>query len=629
MKDPHQRLHDIADARIELDETDPWPGDEATPAAETADKTTPRPRELAAWLLAVLAVAVSAFLHFASSKDVRPSAAPVRFSFNPPGLVSGLAEDLSLSSDRYESVAVSPDGSRLAFLATGENGTPLIWVRPFTDSDATPLEGTDDAEQLFWSPDGERIAFRARGGLFAVPASGGHVQRIATELPTVNLGGSWGNQGVILLAGVDGVRRVDAGGGELTRLSDGDEFGYWPSFLPDGEHFLYLSEIERGKGTGVDNLAVYVASLTEPSQRRLLLHTSSRAIFADGHLLYVNDSALTAHPFNVETLALEGEAVVLEDHLDYFQSHGGATFSVAAGRLIYVTTRPPSAHRWIDRNGEDRGRMGEPASYARMTSISPDGTRAVAAVRSPRIGTSDLVLFDLERETSSRVTTEDSWESYPVWSPDGRHIAYASDADAHPDIFVLDLAGGGTKLLMAVPDVQLTVAWAPNDEILFTSPEGRTLRSLPATGDEDPAELAPAAPGADGACVSPDGRWLAFSALESGRYEIYVQPFQRPGPKVRLSQNGGRRPRWRRDGEELFFQSGRSILTVPIEPGEEFVGGAPAMLFTLEEPFAFQDVMPDGQRFLVLIEPSLSAWRPIQVMIGWQEFLPDASRRVN
>ncbi len=351
------------------------------------------------------------------------------------------------------------------------------------------------------------------------------------------------------------------------------------------------------------------------------------------HGLRVNDSALTAQPFDLETLALAGDAVVLADHLDYFQSFGGSTFSAAAGRLVYVTSKPPIAHRWIDRNGEDRGSLGEPASYSRVTSISPEGTRAIAAMRSPRIGTHDLVLFDLVRGTWSRVTTEETWENYPVWSPDGRHIAYSSDPNGPPDIFVLDLASGGAKkLLLAAPGVQHTVAWSPDGgKILFANEaDERRLWSLSATGDGDPARLAPSAPTASGeACFSPDGRWLAFSSLESGRYEIYVQPFRRPGAKVRLSQNGGQRPRWRSDGRELFFQSGQSVLVVPIEPGEEFVSRTPTSLFTLESPFAFQDAMPDGERFLALIEPSSSDSQPIHVMLDWQEFLPGTSQRGN
>ena len=181
------------------------------------------------------------------------------------------------------------------------------------------------------------------------------------------------------------------------------------------------------------------------------------------------------------------------------------------------------------------------------------------------------------------------------------------------------------SLLWAVPNVLHTAAWSPDGrEILFVDvgDEGR-LWTLPAAGDEDPSPLAPwALSGAAETSISPDGRWLAFSSSESGRNEIYVQPFRLPGARIRLSQSGGRRPRWRRDGRELFFQSGQSLLVVPVEPGEDFVSGSPITLLTLDTPYSFQDTMPDGERFLVLTEPSQSDWQPIQVMLGWQEFLP-------
>jgi dipeptidyl aminopeptidase/acylaminoacyl peptidase len=423
--------------------------------------------------------------------------------------------------------------------------------------------------------------------------------------------------------------RVEESSGEATRLPELDGFALWPSFLPDGEHFLYLGEIERGQGQGHANLGIHVASIEDPSERRLLLPVSSRAIYSEGYLLYVDDGALMARPFDLEDLTIAGDAAVLEDDVQYFRSHGGATFSAAAGRLAYVTSKPPTAHVWVGRTGEDLGALGEPGPYSRVTSLSPDGTRAIGAVKDPRIGTTDLVLFDLDRGTSSRVTTEDIWENFPVWSPDSQRIAFASDPNGPPDLYVLDLAGGGPKaLLWAAPGVQETVAWSPDGrDILFMNrADDRTLWSLPAAGGDDPGPLAPSAPGrADSeASFSPDGRWLAVASSESGRSEIYAQPFRRPGPRLRLSQSGGRRPRWRGDGRELFFQSGQSLQAIAVDPGEDFVSGRPTTLFTLERGFAFQDTMPDGERFLLLTEPSPLDWQPIQVMLGWQDFLPES-----
>ena len=613
-KDPDARFQSAHDVGLQLS----WLQNET---ADARGEARPRFRELAAWLLAAAAFAVSAWLFVGFSRGLPSNAEPVRFSFHPAGFVLG-----------NETVAVSPDGSQLAFIANDEEGTPLVWIRPFTDPAGTPLAGSDGARHIFWSPEGDRIAFGARRGLFAIPAAGGPVQRMVSESILRALGGSWNRNGVVLVGGPDGLLRVDRGS-EPTRVRR--EWASWPSFLPDGEHFLYLGSIQENAGSGAENLGIFVTSLEQPSERQLVLRLSSRAIFADGYLLFIRDGLLTAQPFDLDELALTGEASVLADGLQYFQSHGGSSFSAAAGRLAYVTRRPPSSHRFVSRGGEEIGSLAEPALYEPSTSLSPDGTRAVGSVKSSRTGTNDLYLFDLERGTSSRLTSETFNEALPVWSPDGRHVAFASDHNGPPDIYVLDLESGGPKkLLWAELDVVLEpAAWSPDGrEILFNNygdPSGN-IWSLPATGGEDPTPLSPpitiavaSVTSVNEMSFSPDGRWLAVASSESGRSEIYVQPFRRPGARVRLSQEGGRRPRWRRDGRELFFWSGQSVVAIPIEPGENFVSGPPTTLFTLDVPFSFLDTT-DGERFLVLMEPNLDAWQPIQVMVSWKEFLPQA-----
>ena len=620
-KDPTRRLRDAGDLRLEIEEADDRTTDDAVTHATGA---TLRRRELAAWLLAAVAIAAAAWSWFApSSESSRSSVGPIRFSFDPPGFNYGLAEDLIFDRDSHETVAVSPDGSTIAYSALDDGRDAVLWVRSLTQAQATPLEGTDGAGQLFWSPDGKRIAFRAQKALFAVPASGGHVQQLAPSIPQSANGGSWGSRGTILVGSVRGVWRSNADGGELTLVREETEFGFWPSFLPDGDRFLYLTEIDPTRGQGAKNLGVHVGSLSDRSLRRLIVPVSSRAAYSEGHLLYIREGALTARPFDPDGLAFTGEPVVLADNLDYFESHGGSTFSAGASVLVFAPNKPPNEHRWIDRNGEDRGRLAEPASYARVTSIARDGKQAIGGVQVPRIGTSDLVLFDLERGVSTRVTTETTWESYPVWSPDGRKIAYSADPDGPPDVWVLDLDNGTRQRRFARPGVQHAVGWTPNgEEILFLDHgAGSKLWSMPAGGDGEPAPVVPAFPQTSEVSFSPDGRWLAFSSLESGRFEVYVQPYKRPGSKVRLSPNGGRRPRWRPDGKEIWFQTGRSVIAVPVEPGEGFVSGRPVALFTLAEPFAFQDGTPDGERFLVVLESRRGDFEPLQVMVGWERFV--------
>ena len=394
-KDPDSRFQSAHDVGLQLS----WLGNEAAVARGEAP---PRHRALAAWLLAVAALAASAWLFVGTSGNVASSVGPVHFSFHPAGFGLGLQDPLPV--DGWETVAVSPDGSRMAFIANSEEGTDRVWIRPFAEPTATPLAGTDGARQIFWSHDGDRIAFRARRGLFAIPAAGGPVQRIVSEGALSGHGGSWGRNGVVLVGGFDGLVRVEPGG-EPTRVGD-LEWSMWPSFLPD------------------------------------------------------------------------------------------------------------------------------------------------------------------------------------AWSPDGGEILFLNEADPSMNVW-----------------------------------------SLPPTGGKDPAPVSPPIRGTVNTQMrfSPDGRWLALVSLESGRGEIHVQPYRRPGARIRLSQEGGRRPRWRRDGRELFFQSGQSVLSVPVEmtPGENFVSGPPTTLFTLDAPFTFLDTTY-GERFLVLMEPTRDSWQPIQVMISWKELLPRA-----
>jgi len=439
-------------------------------------------------------------------------------------------------------------------------------------------------------------------------------------------GGSWSASGTILVGGLGGLLRVDTGGGIASAVPESVEFANWPHFLPDGRHFLYLGVIQEGEGAGAINLGIFVAPLDAFSERRLLLPVSSRPLFTDDHLLYVRDSILMAQPFDLDSLVLTGDAAPLADGVSYFESHGGTSVSGGGGVLCYVLRRPTRPYVWLGRSGETVGTLGESSFYRRAT-LSPDGQRAAVSVTSPRSGTQDLYLIDIARETATRLTHEESSEGEPVWSPDGQKIAFYSDRDGPPDVYILDVASGTEELLWSAPGVQQPTAWSPDgSEILMTNwadPE-RNFWLVPVSSESKPAPLAPPVSRAGdygNASFSPDGRWLAFASSESGRTEIYVQPFRRAGAKVRLSRSGGSRPRWRRDGRELFFQSGQNLVAVRVEADARFESGPPETLFTLDQRFSLQDVTGDGERFLVTVEPRPHEWQPIEVMVGWNAFL--------
>ncbi len=609
-KDADDRFQSAHDLGLQLS----WLEESATPVAQ--ERARPERRELLAWSLAIVSTAVALGSFVLSSRDAPSSARPVRFSFHPPGFRYG----------NYDIVSVSPDGEKLAFIAENEQGADPLWVRPITESVATPLAGTEGAYYPFWSPDGSAIAFERQRGLFIVPEAGGPVQTVvaAGQLPE-GFGGSWSASGTILLGSHTlGLLRVDGGGGSVSSLPELGEWANWPYFLPDGQHFLYLGVMQEGQGAGASNLGIFVASLERPSERRLLVPISSRPVFTDDHLLYVRDGVLLTQPFDLDSLEPAGDTFPVADGLFYFQSHGGVPVSGGGGVLSYVVRQPARPYLWLARDGETMDTLGEPSLYG-PASLSPDGGRAVVSVTSPRNGTQDLYLIDIARETSTRLTQDEASESWPVWSPDGQRIALYSDRDGPPDIYILDLASGEPeKLLWSAPGVQDPLDWSPDgSEILITDladSEGN-LWLVPVSSETEPVPLAPAVSRASTASFSPDGRWLAFESSESGRPEIYVQPFRRAGAKVRLSRAGGSYPRWRRDGRELFFQSGQSLVAVRVEAGADFSSGPPETLFTLDQRFSFQDVTSDGERFLVSVEPRPHEWQPIEVMVGWTTLL--------
>ncbi|HSC29129.1 MAG TPA: protein kinase [Vicinamibacterales bacterium] len=621
-KEQERRLHDIADARLELDEALDELERGPSPASASLPSSRISRRELAAWaLVAVLALGVTWALMVRRGETPHRTD-PVQFSLDAQGLVYGLSEETDLVRDSYGVVAVSPDGSRIAFIAADADAA-RVWVHRFDAVDSTPLPGTEGADQLFWSADGSRIAFHRPGGVFAVSADGGPVSRVTGNLEQASEGGTWNARGDVLVGTADGVLRVDAAGGTPTPVAPIEEFGFWPAFLPDGDHFLYETEIRPGAGRGASNLGIHVRSLSDPSLRRLLLPVPSRVIYADGYLLYVSESTLMARPFDPRALEFRGEPVVLADGLDYFRSHGGATFSVGGNRLVYMRPGPSSRHRWLARDGSDLGALGEPARYARSTKISPDGTRAIGAVRSERFGTLDLVQFDLTRGTSQRVTTDENWEAEPYWSRQGDRIAYSADPNGPPDIYMLDLATGATRRLFAAPGIYETFAWAPNDEILFMEAgSGQLLSLAPSEAVEEARpKVVATLRGAREIALSPDRRLIAYAAVEDERAEIVVQPFGREGAPIRLSESGGRHPRWRGDGRELYFQNGNEVFAVSVNAARAVEAGRPRRLFQSERPFALQDVTADGQRFLVLVHTERSDAPPIQVMLDWKAFL--------
>jgi serine/threonine protein kinase/Tol biopolymer transport system component len=594
-----QSAHDLAFALEALSET--------TLSAQTVAPTVERHkirRERLAWLLAVLffltTLALVVFPYFQRAQEETKAAS---FLLYPPEKATFSYGDLP------HTAAVSPDGRQLAFVATLERRTQ-IWLRPLDKVAAEPLANTEGAQNPFWSPDGHYIAFFAGGKLKKIAATGGATTTLCDAAPYAN-SGTWSKDGVILFTqsqGEGGIYRVSATGGEATQVLKLNEsrheiYYFWPHFLPDGHHFLFLLGAAQREES-----AVCVGSLDTGETRRLA-QANSRAFYAPpGYLLYLHDGALVAQPFDAGAQKLAGEPVTVAEHIRNFSPTGNAQFSVSLNGevLIYQTGGNISRLAWTERNGTEVGSVGAPADYGTMR-LSPDGQELAVDIVDARDGTNDIWIFDLTRGNSTRFTFDMGQENAPVWSPGGRRIIYSHDPDGPPHLYQKSLNDTGESGEMLLPmnnKIQTPLDWSADGRfIIYREYDPKTkfdLLLLPMTGEHQPSVLLRTPFNESAARLSADGRLLAYVSDESGRDEVYVRFVQGDVERWQVSNSGGHSPRWRHDGQELFYISGDlKLMAVPVKIGDKFEAGTPTALFKIAAKYGEFDVMPDGKRFLI------------------------------
>jgi eukaryotic-like serine/threonine-protein kinase len=532
-------------------------------------------------------------------------------------------------------IALSPDGNTAAYVAT-DKGKAALWVRPLDVSTARLVPGTDDAGLPFWSPDSKSIAFFAHGKLQRVYLAGGTPQTICDVGQA--RGGSWGDDGQILLGGWNsGLFQVAASGGKPVSVTTldaarGEVFHYWPQILPGGR-FLYFVRSNKRENTGV-----YAASLAKPLQPVQLLATDTNALYAPAagsgrnhrkeYLLWLRGGTLVAQDFDTAKSKLSGVPHPVADPVSRMGVHGQMQVSVsAAGILLYGSANPLRQFRWVDRTGKPRGTMGEPAFNA-FFHLSPDGRRIVVT-RGNTVGT-DLWMLDVDRGVPSRFASRPGLNVSPVWSPDSRTILFASDVP--PNLFRKDASGAGAEQrLTQSPNPQFAMDWSRDGRYVLYEEDSapgnqRSLWILPVASTG--ASPRPYRRTTFNECMgqfSPDTRWVAFQSDESGRYEVYIDTFPEPRGKVRISTGGGVLPEWGANEGELFYVSPDSMLmSVSLKPGVgSLEPSAPQALFPL--PVIDTDVSPydaarDGQRFLVLVNPEHAA-QPLTAIVNWPALL--------
>jgi Tol biopolymer transport system component len=538
-------------------------------------------------------------------------------------------------------LAISPDGRHVAFVATTD-GRIQIWVRSLATLAAQPIAGTEGGVSPFWSPDSRQIGFFApdSGELKKVALAGGPSRTICRAqiegLP------EWGRDGTILFSIFrDGIHRVSAEGAAPTRITSLDKSRrelnhFWPSFLPDGRHFLYVA---TANDSDISKAApsVYVAAL-DGSSRTLLPRIHSRTIYADpGYLLFAEEGAVLAQAFDVSRLRVTGEATQLANGVASFRSLGTGHFAVSAnGTLVYLGNDDKYQLAWYDRHGETADAGWAKQTYGSVR-ISPDGQRAAVDVYDPRNGEADLWVYDLVRNVPGRFTSDAPSDRNAVWSPDARRILYTTERGGSPNLFTKAFEGSGEIVPMVRhPGPIVGEDWsADNRWIAYSVNTAQTLHDLwlkPLGGDRQEKVFLATRFDEAAARFSPDSRWLAFVSNEiNATSEVYVAPLDAPGQRRQVSIGGGSSPRWRRDGRELFYLSadGRSIMAVAIESLASFKLGKPERLFGLGNvPVArdglrgaVYDVTPDGRRFLISLPYGDQGSSQITVVLNWTRLL--------
>jgi len=609
-KDPDERVQTAHDVKLQLQ----WiaeGGSRAGLAAPIAARR--RNRERIAWTLAAVATIAAVWLGVSRLQPAPPRNAVVLELTPPPWATFA------------ELPRLSPDGTLTAFNALDSTGVPSIWVRRMNSLQIWRLPGTERASRPFWSPDNRHLAFFMLGKLYKIDIAGGPPLALCDAASGAD--GSWGPRGSILFDGSigDSIRMVPAIGGVPTAASrvdraNNESFHAWPQFLPDGKHFLYIAYGRQG-----DQRTLKVGSI-DSKDTKTLGPAASRAEYASGHLLYVRAGTLLAQPFDARALKLTGEPFAVAEGVETDQV-GAARFSAASnGTLVYRSggAGTDGHMTWLNRRGEPIGTVGPPGDFEALA-LSPDGTR-LAVERDANIW-----IWDLAREHGTRLTFEDQQPSDPVWSPDGTRLLYTRAGDRGVDLVIKPVdTGEPASILYTSPERKAPYSWSADDRwITFAMrPQGAERGfDLYALALNDPSRPVPivAGPSQDlHPAISPDSKWLAYTSIESGQNEIYVQPFPGQGGRRQISSGGGgRQPFWRKDGRELFYLTpARALMSVTVELGPPVRFSAPKELFRARvviKPTARNLYLPtpDGQRFLTVAPVGEGRVGATTVVLDW------------
>ena len=611
-KNPEARFHsarDLAFALEALSGSSSVSGQTIT--AMTSPDVRSRVIKYLPWIVAaVLLIALLGILPFAIAY-FRSTPAPsnlVRAMIAPP-------ENSHLLF--FNEMAVSPDGTRLAFVAIDANGKTLLWLRVLAGTSSQPLTGSEGASLPFWSPDSRYIGFFSNGKLKKIDAAGGPPQTVC-DAPS-GRGGTWNNDNVIVFAPTfnSALYRVPATGGVPTALpqdsSRKEQIHHFPYFLPDGRHFIYRAGITpayaRDEGCGI-----YLGSL-DSREYKLILKGDTNAVYGSGHLLFYRDGSLLAQPFDEQSLQLSGDATPVAEQVQMNLAEVKGSFSISSnGILVYQsgsTGGTVSQLLWFDRDGK-KANTTEPV-FGANPRLSPDGQRIAVMAFDTQAGSTDLWLYDSALSRKSRFTFDPAFDSNPVWSPDGHWLVFSSDRKTRLIYDIYQKAANGAsneELLFESNDYKRPTSFSPDGRFLaFTTlaapPSGRgDIWILPLSGERKPFPFIQSSQFDEShGQFSPDSHFIAYESDESGIRQVYIAPFPGPGGKQQVSTNGGSDPVWRKDGKELFFLSEGKLMVAEVKTnGSGLDIGNAQLMFDAHSgfgSFAHYDITPDGKHFII------------------------------